>query len=609
MLVVLLVADAAWATLSLKGALESTRDELQAGRDSLALGEVGRADNNFESAGAGTNDANAALQHPTMWLASAIPIVKDDVAAVRAVTDASELATQSGQTAVEMAQEIGVSEGGFATSFYDQGRLNLESLEGSVPYLDRIVQSLSSAEARLADAPDANLGVIAEAVRTATLRVSSAADSAVKGSDLFGVLPAMLGQDEERRYLLAFQTPSEARGTGGLIGLLGELSVTDGQIKLEYVRPYREVFPDVIPPVEAPGWYEEQYGQLYATRQWQQANLSADFPTAAQVMLRMIESQTGDKLNGVLAMDPIVLTDMLGATGAVSAEGSDVVLDETNAAEFLLKDSYVDFENQKDQSAYLSSLVEQFWGKVAAGELDSGAFLSAAGSAASTGHLKVFDSTDEHQDALEKVHADGGIGSYGPNTQLVFHNQLGAIKIDYFLRRKVDTQIRLDDAGTAHVTTTVTMRNTAPDGPPSLLLGPHYPNDAPGLNRMLLSVALPETAEQIETFIDGKQSTPDEGMETTHPVVSDFLEIPSGKTKTYEVTYELPKAVSTVEDSDTFELTLQRQPSATPDILRVTITPPKGFSIMDPVGQAGSTYTERSAPRATRTATVSIVRE
>ena len=597
LLVVLLVADAAWATLSLKGALESTRDELQAGRDSLALGEVGRAENNFERASAGTNDANAALQHPTMWLASAIPIIKDDVAAVRAVTDASELATESGQTAVEMAQAIGVGKGGFATSFYDQGRLNLESLEGSVPYLDRIVESLTSAETRLADAPDANLGVISEAVSTATQRVSSAADSAVKGSDLFGVLPAMLGQGAERRYLLAFQTPSEARGTGGLVGLLGELSVKDGKIELEYVRPYADVFPNVIPRVDAPEWYEEQYGQLFATRQWQQANLAADFPTAARVMLRMIQSQTGDELDGVLAMDPIALSDMLAATGPVSGEGSDMLLDETNAAEFLLKDSYVDFENPKDQSAFLSALVEQFWGKVAAGELDSGSFLSAAGHAAGTGHLKVFDTASEHQDALEKVHVDGGIGSYGPNTQLVVHNQLGAIKIDYYLRREVDTQIRLDETGTAHVTTTVTMRNTAPDGPPSLLLGPHYPTDPPGLNRMLLSVVLPETADQIETFIDGKQSVPDDGMETTHPVVSDFLEIPSGEKEIYKVTYEIPRLVSAVESGASLRLTLQMQTTVEPEKLSTTIIPPNGYELESPTGVTTATYSRQSSAR------------
>jgi len=586
-LVVLLMADAAWASISLKGALESTRDELQAGRDALALGQVSAAEGHFARAGDGANDAEAALKHPTMLLASAIPVVKDDVAAVQAVEDASALATESGQTAIEMAKAIGVGEGGFATSFYDRGRLNLDALEGSVPYLDRIVESLGSAEARLADAPDANLGIIADAVSTASERVSSAADSAVKGSDLFEVLPGMLGQGGERRYLLAFQTPSEARGTGGLVGLIGELSVNDGKIELEYVRPYSEVFPDVIDPVDAPKWYEEQYGQLYATRQWQQANLTSDFPTAAKVMLRMIESQTGDQLNGVLAMDPIVLGDMLAATGPLTAEGSDQALDSTNAAEFLLKDSYVEFEVPEAQSAYLSSLVEQFWGKVAAGDLDSGAFLSAAGNAASTGHLKVFDRKNEHQDALEKVHVDGGIGSYGPNTQMVFHNQLGAIKIDYYLRREVDTQIRLDEAGAAHVTTTVTMRNTAPDGPPSLLLGPHYPSDPPGLNRMLLSVALPETAEQIETFIGEKQSTPDEGMESSHRVVSDFLEIPSGETATYQVTYRLPGALSSVEEGASLQLAFSKQSTVRPDELRVTIEPPAGFQLL---GSTGSVW-------------------
>lgn len=41
-------------------------------------------------------------------------------------------------------------------------------------------------------------------------------------------LPGFLGAKESRRYLIGAQNPAELRGTGGLIGAIGELTVHDG---------------------------------------------------------------------------------------------------------------------------------------------------------------------------------------------------------------------------------------------------------------------------------------------------------------------------------------------------------------------------------------------
>ena len=49
--------------------------------------------------------------------------------------------------------------------------------------------------------------------------------------------PGMLGADAPRTYLVLFTTPSEARGLGGFVGSYAELTVDDGQLDAEQLRP------------------------------------------------------------------------------------------------------------------------------------------------------------------------------------------------------------------------------------------------------------------------------------------------------------------------------------------------------------------------------------
>ena len=46
------------------------------------------------------------------------------------------------------------------------------------------------------------------------------------------LLPAMLGEDGQRRYLLAFQNNAEPRATGGLVGNVSLLKADHGQLSI-----------------------------------------------------------------------------------------------------------------------------------------------------------------------------------------------------------------------------------------------------------------------------------------------------------------------------------------------------------------------------------------
>src|SRR5207249_430633 len=59
-------------------------------------------------------------------------------------------------------------------------------------------------------------------------RVARAAHDAHTGVMAVRVVPALLGGDGERKYFVAFETPSESRASGGIIGSFAELSFSGG---------------------------------------------------------------------------------------------------------------------------------------------------------------------------------------------------------------------------------------------------------------------------------------------------------------------------------------------------------------------------------------------
>jgi hypothetical protein len=61
-------------------------------------------------------------------------------------------------------------------------------------------------------------------------------DDTVKSASLaVRILPAMLGKDDPKRYLVAFQNEAEARGTGGLAGAFAIVEANHGKLKFRLI--------------------------------------------------------------------------------------------------------------------------------------------------------------------------------------------------------------------------------------------------------------------------------------------------------------------------------------------------------------------------------------
>jgi hypothetical protein len=291
----------------------------------------------------------------------------------------------------------------------------------------------------------------------------------------------------------------------------------------------------------------------------------------------MYEATQGPRLDGVLAMDPIALQEMMRGTGPIQTSNPDLELTTENARRVLLHDIYEGHEDQSSQNAFLTQVIEGFWGRVRSGDLDPSEFANGLGEATATQHLKLFSADDAEESRIAELRADGGFTDFGPNVQLVYHDNLGANKVDYFLRRDIDTSVSLSRDGSADVTVDVQMTNRAPDSPDSVLLGPFKHNAETGVNRMYFNVILPEDAIVKKYSRDGKSLRPLVEEEDGFPVVWDLLKIEPGATAQVTLTYRLRRAVDLEVGGTDFNFVLVPQPAVFADTFSYEVTAPDGW--------------------------------
>jgi len=150
-------------------------------------------------------------------------------------------------------------------------------------------------------------------------RLKKAFDGLVVGAKL---LPAFSGYPEEKTYLLIFQNNREMRPSGGFIGTYGVLKIKNAEIKTlvtdniynldRLSEPYLNI-PSPEPMkkyLNQPKWFMRD------------ANWWPDFPTSMQKVLWFYEQEKGtEKFDGVIAITPTVIENLLGMLGEFNVDG------------------------------------------------------------------------------------------------------------------------------------------------------------------------------------------------------------------------------------------------------------------------------------------------
>lgn len=364
---------------------------------------------------------------------------------------------------------------------------------GAVESVDRIDETALLAPLR---------EVVGEA-REVLTGVGNGTDALARAAVL---LPAMLGADGPRNYLVLFQNNAEWRSLGGIAGSAALINTNAGALSLVQ-QDYAAAFPRV------PGGVIEldpEVAAIFGKRpaEWfHNSTQVPDFTVSGPIAREFWRTKHGLEVDGVLAIDPVALSYLLRATGPVTLPDG-TILDADNAVQVLLNDVYVRFPDPTAQNAFFDTAALALFSALTDGRAQPGALIEALAQAGAERRVFVWSARAEDQEIL----ADSTLAGTLPPTDSsvstfgVFLNDGTGSKMDFY--QSVESvvgwqtcQASRGAAATGTATLSVTLQNNAPAGLPEYITGGGAYGVTPGSASTVVYLYLPEGAELVDATL------------------------------------------------------------------------------------------------------------
>jgi hypothetical protein len=501
----------------------------------------------------------------------------------------------------EQGRESGAGE---QTPIFSEGRFDLARLRGFVPRLEAIVADLRAAEAAVQDVPTAPfidriqelksdiLGEVADARRIG--------ENALAGMRF---LPELLGEDGERRYLVAFGDLSYLRGAGGSTLAIAVMSVEDGRVDLSPATQVFRFFDDQVDydvPVPEGDWYLEE---LPLTRRLGNANWSPHFPSSASVMADLYELVArregidDRQLDGVIQVDAPALGMMLRATGPIEVAPWPEPIDSRTVAEVAYLESHLELPGNVRRE-FAAALVVEAWERIGSPR-NAEALLTSMiqlGRGLATKHVQVWFADREEQGLADRLGWAGGIRSDRGDYLYVVEDNLETDALDLFAGQSVEHDVTIRPNGSLEVVSTVRLSVDLPEGDEYRVPPISSPRGTTKVT--MVNLYVPEGATLSDVIYDDDRGEGSfaacppaargggsasncyrEHVERGRRVYTGVLRTPPGRPTTLIFRYTVPDGLVRIEGGPAYRLTVQSQPKMNPDALRLVVHLPEGWSV------------------------------
>ncbi|MDM7855451.1 DUF4012 domain-containing protein [Cellulomonas alba] len=479
---VVVAGAAVWLTsdaLRAHDELVSARADLARLQDQVRAGDDAGARRTIAALQARTRAADRATHGPVWTLAGQLPGLGRNVDALQTVSSTVDGLTRRALPSLMDATHLLSPE---ALAPVD-GRIDLDPLTKAAPTITGADQAMRAAVQQLAGIDTHGLnGQVADAVDQVRSGIGDAATTTATAARAVQLLPAMLGADGTRNYLVLVQNNAEPRATGGIPGVVLLLRAQDGKVTQVDERSGASLRLASSLPLDD----DEKaiFSPLLGT-DMRDVTFTPDFPRSAALAKGIWESKVGGAIDGVVSVDPGTLALVLQATGPVPlSDGTSLTAD--NAVQRLLNTVYLDIRAPQAQDDWFASAASRVFDKVLGGVgTDAQAVLDRLGEAARQGRLMIWSAHDDEQARLTGTVLGGDLrGVDGPDGLPptspvigVYLNDGTAAKMGYYENLTIEgksTACRPDGSQIVHLD--IRLTNTAPADAsttlPRYVLGP-----------------------------------------------------------------------------------------------------------------------------------------
>jgi hypothetical protein len=356
-LLLVIVASGAYLAFSaqqLLGQYDEVKQEASTLKDQLVSGDSAGAQQTAASIAQTAQDMHATTSNPIWVVASHVPYIGDDIHAARVLCASfDDLATNALVPVVDSMQGISLD-----NLIGDNATINVDGLMQVLNAADSVTSVVESNNDAIQGIGETHIDKVTEKVDKAKSLMGRIAKVTSVAGELSTMMPAMLGADgAPATYLIMAKNNSELNAGGGLNGSVGLMTVNNGQISLGDFSSPADLNNYGEGGYAAPAITDEEI-QLFGTRIIEEPRdvcYTPDFTRAAENLATIWAGNGLGSVDGVIALDPIFLQDMLALTGGFTlSDGS--TIDGTNAATVLLHDVYWNITDSTLQDEYFRAV-------------------------------------------------------------------------------------------------------------------------------------------------------------------------------------------------------------------------------------------------------------
>ena len=321
------------------------------------------------------------------------------------------------------------------------GHINLDPIRKANVVVKVADESITNAMTRMKDIDTSETQpVVTQAVRKLDRLLTKASGLTGQLRKTLPLLVPMLGGDGARNYIILFQNNAESESLGGGASAWVVMHVDNGAISIT-AQPTSGDFPRIY-PVVTPIPLDPTVMKLFALPDLGFSNnvsVRPDFPTSGKLAQAFWLNKSGQKVDGVMAFDPIALSYLLDATGPLTLKTGEVLTPQ-NAVSLLLSEVYSKYPNPADQDKFFAGAAASVFSSLTSTTPDVNKLVSALTRGVTDDRLMMWSDHPSEQAQI----ADSPLSGIMPTkndvaTEVgVFINEHSASKMSYYLKSAVE---------------------------------------------------------------------------------------------------------------------------------------------------------------------------